>query len=506
MNVIAILDVGKTNKKLLLFDEQYRVVWERSVTFDSATDEDGESCEDLGRLTSWIRESLTTASALPDFRIRAVNFSAYGASFVHLGEDGQPVSPLYNYLKAYPETLRKKFYKSYGGEVTFSMLTASPVLGSLNSGMQLYRIKHQLPDLYASIHCSLHLPQYLSYLLTGKVFSEITSIGCHTNLWNFAQKHYHEWVYREGIIDKLAPIVPSTSVQPLAGGIATEIAGGGPRSIASGRAAKIVVGVGLHDSSASMIPYLESFREPFVLISTGTWCITMNPFSDAPLTVAELQQDCLCYMSYVGRPVKAARLFAGHDHEQQVKRLAEHFHVSPAFAATVAFDQACVAGLREREEQAARPQTAAPGAVGGPGSAGSPKVRRGATAGGKAGAGKRDGKVAYPLKASVFGERELAAFDSFEQAYHRLMMDIMEQQVTSTRLVLHDTGVRRIFVDGGFGRNEVYMHLLAAAFPDMEVFAASIPQATAMGAALAIHSHWNKRILPGDIIELKYYK
>ena len=480
MNVIAILDVGKTNKKLLLFDEQYRIVWERSIAFDSATDEDGEPCEDLGRLTSWVGESLAMASALADFRIRAVNFSAYGASLVHLGEDGQPVAPLYNYLKAYPEALRKKFYKSYGGEVTFSMLTASPVLGSLNSGMQLYRIKHQLPELYASIRRSLHLPQYLSYLLTGKTFSEITSIGCHTNLWNFAQQHYHEWVYREGIIDKLAPIVPSTSVQPLGVGRATAITGGGARSIASGRAAEIVAGVGLHDSSASIIPYLESFREPFVLISTGTWCITMNPFNDEPLTVAELQQDCLCYMSYLGRPVKAARLFAGHDHEQQVKRLADHFHVSPAIAATVAFDPACVDLLRAGEGQI--------------------------VASGKARPASRAGKVAHALKASVFGKRELAAFDNFGQAYHRLMMDIMEQQIASTRLVLHDTDVRRIFVDGGFGRNQVYMHLLAAAFPGMEVFAASIPQATAMGAALAIHSHWNKRILPGDIIELKYYK
>ena len=480
MNVIAILDVGKTNKKLLLFDEQYRIVWERSVAFDNATDEDGEPCEDLGQLTSWVGESLAMAAALADIRIRAVNFSAYGASLVHLGVDGQPVAPLYNYLKAYPETLRKKFYKSYGGEVTFSMLTASPVLGSLNSGMQLYRIKHQLPELYASIHCSLHLPQYLSYLLTGKAFSEVTSIGCHTNLWNFAQQHYHEWVYREGIIDKLAPIVPSTSVQPLGVGRATAITGGGARSIASGRAAEIVAGVGLHDSSASIIPYLESFREPFVLISTGTWCITMNPFNDEPLTVAELQQDCLCYMSYLGRPVKAARLFAGHDHEQQVKRLADYFHVSPAIAATVAFDPACVDILRAGEGQA--------------------------VASGKARPASRTGKVAHALKASVFGKRELAAFDNFGQAYHRLMMDIMEQQVASTRLVLHDTDVRRIFVDGGFGRNQVYMHLLAAAFPGMEVFAASIPQATAMGAALAIHSHWNKRILPGDIIELKYYK
>jgi hypothetical protein len=48
--------------------------------------------------------------------------------------------------------------------------------------------------------------------------------------------------------------------------------------------------------------------------------------------------------------------------------------------------------------------------------------------------------------------------------------------------------------------------LLATAFPTVEVFAANIAQASAMGAAMAIHDHWNTHPLPTDIIELKYYK
>ncbi|HVS95428.1 MAG TPA: FGGY family carbohydrate kinase [Puia sp.] len=436
-NVIAIFDVGKTNKKLFLFDEQYRIVWERSEVCPQTTDEDGEPCEDVALLTDWVLRSLAQVAALQDFRIRAVNCSAYGASFVYIGHDGKPAAPLYNYLKPYPDELRQKFYAAYGGEVTFSMLTASPVLGSLNSGMQFYRIKEQRPDLFDAIRFALHLPQYLAWLLTRTACSDITSIGCHTNLWNFSQQHYHEWVYREGLIDKLPPILPSTTVLPL--------------DRAAGKAAANIpqAGIGLHDSSAALIPYLESFREPFVLISTGTWCITLNPFNDAPLTVAELQRDCLCYMSYQGRPVKASRLFAGYQHEQRVRELADRFHKDPGFAATVGYDPDCVTAIR-------------------------------------AGAAAED--------------------DSFGRAYHRLLMDIMEQQVSSTQLVLHDTGVRRIFVDGGFGKNQVYMHLLAEAFPDTEVFAASIPQATAMGAALAIHEHWNSHFPPSDIIELKYYR
>ena len=166
------------------------------------------------------------------------------------------------------------------------------------------------------------------------------------------------------------------------------------------------------------------------------------------------------------------------------------------------FDGDMVEALRAREVMGATATDAGTGVgVGGAGADAAIGV-----GGGGAAAGRTGGTASAGVNASVFGQRELGAFSSFEQAYYRLMMDIMEQQVASTQLVLDGTEVKRIFVDGGFGKNQVYMHLLAAAFPEIEVFAASVPQATAMGAALAIHAHWNSRFLPGDIIELKFYK
>ncbi|HCL83114.1 MAG TPA: carbohydrate kinase, partial [Chitinophagaceae bacterium] len=45
--VIAILDVGKTNKKLFLFDALYNIIWEDSRTLAETKDEDGYPCEDL---------------------------------------------------------------------------------------------------------------------------------------------------------------------------------------------------------------------------------------------------------------------------------------------------------------------------------------------------------------------------------------------------------------------------------------------------------------------------
>src|ERR1700710_2953560 len=114
--VIAVFDVGKTNKKLFLFDESYNIVFERSARFNEITDEDGFACENLDALKKSVIDALNEVSRLEQFDVKAVNFSAYGASFVYLDEDGSPVAPLYNYLKPYPEDIKKKFYDTYGDE------------------------------------------------------------------------------------------------------------------------------------------------------------------------------------------------------------------------------------------------------------------------------------------------------------------------------------------------------------------------------------------------------
>jgi len=448
--VIAIFDIGKTNKKLLLFDEQYKVVYENTKQLEETKDEDGFPCEDVNALTAWVKDSFDKILTEGKFDIRAVNFSAYGASFVFLDDKLKVISPLYNYLKPYSPELQKKFYGDYGGEVIVARETASPVLGNLNSGLQLYHMKYEKPEIFKKIKWALHLPQYLSFILSSSINSDITSIGCHTNLWDFQYNRYHKWAKQEGIDKKLAPVLNCVEVA----GYTND---------------KIPVGVGLHDSSAALIPYLSSFAEPFILLSTGTWCISLNPFNHAQLTNNELNQDCLCYLSYEGKPVKASRLFAGYEHEQQVKRLSLHFNKPSDYFTSVA----CDAELLH-------------------------KLKAGKKIGGKINDRAMVGQ-------SVFAERKLDSFNSYEEAYHRLIVDIIDQQIKSTNLVLRGTDVKRIFVDGGFSKNPIYMYLLAEAFPFIEVYAASVAQASALGAAFAIHPHWNAKKLPADIIDLRLY-
>ena len=101
--VIAIFDIGKTNKKFFLIDELYKIVLERSVQFEEITDEDGDACDDIDLLTAWVSKTLTAILKLKKFDVQAVNFSAYGASLVYMNEAGKVIAPLYSYLKNYPE-------------------------------------------------------------------------------------------------------------------------------------------------------------------------------------------------------------------------------------------------------------------------------------------------------------------------------------------------------------------------------------------------------------------
>lgn len=442
--VIAIFDVGKTNKKLFLFDEHYNLVFERSAKFLETVDDDGDPCENLESLRLSVFDSLHQVFRMKQYEIKAINFASYGASLVYVDEVGMPLTPLYNYLKAYPQELSADLYAQYGGASAFSLATASPMLGSLNAGLQLLRLKKEKPAIFKQLKYALHLPQYLSFLISGTYYTDMTSIGCHTAMWDFAHKKYHPWLEEEGLLEKMAPITSGKEV-----------------FAATFPSNTYKVGTGFHDSSSALIPYLINFHEPFVLISTGTWCITMNPFAETQLTEMELHQDCLCYMTYDGTPVKASRLFAGYEHEIQAKKIADYYAVAASKFRSIEIDWDIIASL---------------------------------TLAGTSG------------DLHAFAKRDLTSFAGYVEAYHTLIYDLVQAQVQATKLVLPTNGTKRIFVDGGFSKNSLYMNLLAHSFPAMEVYAASMAQATALGAALAIHGHWNTQPIPADIIGLKFYR
>ncbi len=438
--VVAIFDIGKTNKKLLLFNEKAEVVFQHEEKFPTTVDEDNFECDDIDKIECWIKSALEEIVNDDKFLLMGVNFSTYGASLAFVDAQNHRLTPIYNYLKPVGEKYACSLYSLFGGEAEFCRQTASPALGvMLNSAIQLLWMKDKHPDILKKAKHILHFPQYLSFLLTRQATTEFTSIGCHTFMWDFDKMRYHQWLSNEGFT---LP-APTANSQTFDVKIGTRT---------------IPVGIGIHDSSSSLVPYFQGCNEKFLLISTGTWCINMNPFNHSPLTAGELKRDCLCYMSVNQKPVKSSRLFMGHIHDVNVQRMIEHFGVPANAYKKVTVDKTRIIGML------------------------------------KQGKNKKcffaDGIPEDYIDKTV----ELSQFSSFKEAYHRFMYDLTVECLSSIQLISDSNdGVKNIFVSGGFARNGIFLRLLANFLPDKRLFTSEFDNSSALGAALVILD----KVMPG---------
>ncbi|MEN8139080.1 MAG: FGGY family carbohydrate kinase, partial [Bacteroidota bacterium] len=428
--VIAIFDIGKTNKKVILFDYNFNVVYQREERFNEILDDDGFACDDIVKIEKWIDDAIEVITNDGTYIIKAVNFSTYGASLIYLDEKGERITPLYNYLKQLPKYIIDGFYSKNGGLVEFSRKTASPALGFLNSGLQIKWLEKEKPHFYNKVKDVIHFPQYLSYNYTNKVVSEPTSIGCHTGMWDFDNSDYHKWV-KDLDVELPNPISNSTVFD----------------TVINGKSIK--VGVGIHDSSAALVPYLYGNKSEFILISTGTWCITMNPFNSETLTQAELDNDCLCFLTAEKEQVKTSRLFMGYIHEVNAKRLTDHFKVPGDSFKNVKLDNAIVEKLNEVY--------------------------------GSDRAFFKQGIPEHYLDENI----DLSQFNSFEEAYHQLMIDLTWHSIKSIELVIPRSDTSdKIYITGGFANNDIYIKLLAGYFTDKKIYTSEVDNASALGAAV----------------------
>jgi sugar (pentulose or hexulose) kinase len=430
--VTAIYDIGKTNKKIILFSEDFKIVSEIEEKFDEVVDDDGFECDDIEHIEKWIKESLTELAHSDKYELKAVNFTTYGATIVYLDENGKRLTPVYNYLKPIDEKIPESLYKRYGGRDEFCRRTASPALGMLNSGLQPLWLKATRPDVFARIKHILHFPQYLSYIITGKIYSEHTSIGCHTALWDFDNMNYHPWIKKQGL--NLPEPVPVETMHEV------DIEG-----------KKVQIGIGIHDSSSSLAPYFSGSKGKFLLISTGTWCINMNPFNTEKLTADQLDKDCLCYMSINRQPVKSSRLFLGHLHETALKQISDHFGKPEDFYKKIKADDQLSNLLKSRYN------------------------------------GKKIFFQTGPYSRELKEYIDMYEFSNYEEAYHQLLNELGDLTFEAVNLVLAaDDETENIFLTGGFSKNELFQRQISKAYPSKFVYTSEIANGSALGAALVI--------------------
>lgn len=299
MTRIAVIDIGKTNAKLALVDPEARR--EIAVLTRPNTVLQGPPYPHFDTEGHWH----FLLAGLRDFHashgIDAISVTTHGAAAALLAADGTLAAPVLDYEHSGPDGLAGDYNALRPG---FDV-TGSPRLPmGLNLGAQLHWQFATDPAFRARTAQIVTYPQYWGLRLTGEVATDVTSLGCHTDLWNPHEACFSPLVEALGIAGKIAPARASGDVL----GTITPIV-----AAATGLPPTTRVATGIHDSNASLLPHLLDRPAPFSVVSTGTWVICMAMGGKG--VTLDPARDTLVNVNAFGQPVPSARFMGGRDYE-----------------------------------------------------------------------------------------------------------------------------------------------------------------------------------------------
>lgn len=402
--LLMVLDVGKSNSKIVLVDPltgEERAVVQRP---NRAVQGGPVRQLDIAGIGAWVFETL---AGLPErARIGAIVPVAHGAACVMLDGHGTAVlapdyeDPVFDLADPGYEAARDGFEA-----------TLSPRLPrGLNLGRQIRFIEQSMPGLFGRVAAIVPFAQYWSWLLSGVPASEVTSLGCHTDLWRPADGRWSGLVEASGWTSLFPPLRAASDVLSV---IRPEL---GARL---GLPGDCEIVCGIHDSNASFLRHRmhRARDERFSVVSSGTWTIVLS--AGTPPGVLDPGRDMLGNVDAFGDLVGTARFMGGREYEAVV---AEHEAGVPSRAG---LERAFAAGAWVR-----------------------PSLALG---------GQFIGRVGAVENAAGLDGEALASLATF---YVALLTDVALELLKASGPVI---------VDGPLGRNPLYPGLLATLRPGAEV-------------------------------------
>lgn len=294
---IAVVDVGATNTKVMLFDaggmpRAQRKVPSRHKEGPPYRHIDPEPVFELLRV------------ALPDLDrtlpVDVIVPCAHGAALACLAASGDLALPVMDYTAEPPAALAEEYRRI---APPFDEVFAPVLPMALTHGMQLYWQERAFPEQFARIATIVPWIQYATFRLTGERLSEISGLSSQSHLIAVRTNEYSSLARDRGWDRLFAPIRKAWEV---AGPLLPEFRGSGLRG-------KGMVLTGVHDSNANYLRYLAAGLNSFTLLSTGTWIIGFD--TTTPVDKLQMERDTATNTDVFGRPVASCRFYGGREFE-----------------------------------------------------------------------------------------------------------------------------------------------------------------------------------------------
>ncbi|WP_298289012.1 carbohydrate kinase [Novosphingobium sp.] len=297
-----VIDLGKTLSKVTLWDEAGRLL-DRQTRPNAPVVIDGLHCLDTDGIGRWLIEALSQYAGHP---VRTIVPVGHAAAVAAIRDDRLAFPPL-DYEQQVPEAI----LATYRAQCDPFEVTGSPALPcGLNLGAQLWWAQQRDPDALAATTL-MPWAQYWAWFLSGSAVSEVTSLGCHSDLWCPQEADFSPMAHRLGWAARFAPLV-----------FAGDVVGTLRPAIAqnTGLPATVRVLAGLHDSNAALHAargFPQIAGSDATVLSTGTWFIAMRRPATA-LPALPPGRDCLINVDIEGRPVPSARFMGGREIESVI--------------------------------------------------------------------------------------------------------------------------------------------------------------------------------------------
>jgi len=296
---VAVIDLGKSNSKVALVDTRDAVEVE-VLTQPAAVKNDGlYPCLDHQLIEKFVIDALTKIAARHP--VDAITVTTHGATVALLDTAGALAMPVIDYEFQDIDAARHAYSEHRPGFTE----TGSPALpGGLNIGAQLYWQQANFPEKFAAVTSILTWPQYWVFVLTGELHNDVSSLGCHSDLYDPRKKRVSSLVNAMGWNKLMPPLKNSGQFSGfLHASIAKQV----------GLEEAVPVYTGIHDSNASLVPHLLTQKGSFSVLSTGTWFIVMA-IDGEPVELDE-SKDTLLNVNAMGDGVPSARFMGGRERE-----------------------------------------------------------------------------------------------------------------------------------------------------------------------------------------------
>lgn len=294
--VTGVVDLGKTHSRLVLLGPDGETVDQWSRPSASCRAAGGWMALDTETTWAWLLERLAALGRHRE-RLDRLIVTTHGATVAAVRGDqlalpvpdyefdgfGPPAPALVASLDPFEATL-------------------SPLLPrGLNLGVQLDWLERHEPEAFARVDGLLPYPQYWAWRLSGERASEVSSLGCHSLLWEPGAGGWSGLARARGWDRLFAPMRPAWGVLGL---LRPELAS------RLGLRHGVRVHVGAHDSNACLARWIRRWPR-MTLVSSGTWVVAMA-VGASPVRL-DADADELANVSVRNELVPTARFMGGRE-------------------------------------------------------------------------------------------------------------------------------------------------------------------------------------------------